>query len=110
MAYRGDLAGNELGAWRLGRGGSEAGPVQNDTHLQDAAPRDLRWGRSPQVSVSASNLTVAERTTANRWLIDYQDQSRLPSRQGPLHNKTYLSHTTKSQRFDQRSGLAISVV
>ena len=37
--HRGDLAGNELGARRLGRGGSEAGAIQNDAYLQDAAPR-----------------------------------------------------------------------
>jgi formate hydrogenlyase transcriptional activator len=47
--HRGDPACYELGARRLGRGGSEAGAVQNNADLQDAAPRHLGWEQSRQV-------------------------------------------------------------
>ncbi len=43
-SHRSYLAGNELGAWRLGRGGSEARAVQNNAHLPNAASRH----RSPE--------------------------------------------------------------
>ena len=58
--HRGDLAGNEWGARRLGRGGSEAGTIQNDAYFQDAAPRHLGWNRSPQVSEPAGILAGCE--------------------------------------------------
>jgi hypothetical protein len=96
-AHRGDLAGSELGARRLGRRGSEARVMQNDAHLQDAG--HLGWERPPQVSEPASTLAVAKRTrstTAGRWLIERRVQSRLPSdTQSPLVSlgRTFLRGT-----------------
>ena len=63
--HRGDLAGNERGARRLGRGGGEAGAVQNDAHLQDAAARHL-GRRAVSASQRAGMLAVTERTRHKR--------------------------------------------
>ena len=56
--HRGDPAGHEMGAWRLGRSGREAGAIEDDADLQDAAPGHLRRERSPQVGQSAIPETL----------------------------------------------------